>query len=96
MAEHYKFFCVLGFLIQLLICFRFKKAWIRMMPLFVTMGCMAVNAGLYLANSDLYHLVCMVLWGLILLVSESAWVVYALVKLVKKVKNKFTVSGKNT
>lgn len=87
MAEYFELFCVLGFLIQLFICFKFKNVWFRMMPLFLIMGCMAGNAVLYLVKSELYNIVLVVIWGLILLSSESAWIVYAVVKLLKKRKN---------
>ena len=87
MAEYFELFCVLGFLIQLFICFKVRNVWFRMAPLFLILGCMAVNAGLYLAKSELYYMAYLVIWGLILLSSESAWIVYAVVKMLKKAKN---------
>ena len=83
MAEYFEVFCVLGFLLQLFIIFRFRNPWVRMMPLFLIMGCMATSAVLYLANSELYYMALVVIWGLILLASESAWIVYAMVKMLK-------------
>jgi len=87
MAEYFELFCILGFLIQLLICFRVKNVWIRMMPLFLILGCMTFCAGAYLVKSELYYMAYLVIWGLILLASESAWIVYAVVKMLKNAKN---------
>ena len=86
MAEYFELFCILGFLIQLFLCFKVKNVWVRMVPLFGIMGCMAICAGLYLAKSDLYYMAYLVIWGLILLASESAWIVCAMVKVLKKAK----------
>ena len=86
MAEHFEIFCVIGFIVQLVCCLKIRNPWFRMLPLLGILGIMGFYFYSYIMTADLYTLAVLVAWGLVLLAAESAWIIYAVVKLLKNAK----------
>ena len=86
MADHFVGICVLGFLIQLGFCLYMRNPWLRMIPLLAVLGVMVYYVLEYMHSGELVALAYLVMWGILLLVAEGAWVLCAVVKLFKKAK----------
>jgi len=86
-ADYFVLFCVLGFLLQLLFCVKMHNPWLRMIPLFAILAVMIYYVLAYMNSGELFALAYLVAWGIVLLAAEAAWIIYAIVKLCKNVKN---------
>jgi len=61
--------------------------WLRMIPLFAILAVMIYYVLAYMNSGELFALAYLVAWGIVLLAAEAAWIIYAIVKLCKNVKN---------